>query len=343
MTRILFQTLLTILSSVSTFFKINVENAQNVINLHGAESIDPRHKLAAAIRWCAGGSYLDIRLVHCMGRSTIYSCVWQTVDAINAAPELQLVFPWDDDEKLNELEQGFASLSGGRVRGCVFAMDGFAVRIKSPVGVNNPRDYYHRKGMYAIVVQAVVDSNKKFLAASFQAVGSTHDALAFRMSKFYQNLEAGKLDRSNGLCGLTSLFGMGDDAYPNKKYLLTPWPGRDLVGPKDTFNYWQSLLRMPSECSFGGLTTRWGCLWRALGVSVSRVPALVTALMKLHNYVSDEEAIRFQRGDLQHFAKNNHTPCVFVNDGNLSGTELQARRIQRRVETQNQVCCVDFI
>ena len=75
MTRILFQTLLTILSSVSTFFKINVENTQNVINLHGAESIDPRHKLAVAIRWFAGGSYLDIRLVHCMGRSTIYCCV----------------------------------------------------------------------------------------------------------------------------------------------------------------------------------------------------------------------------------------------------------------------------
>ena len=125
---------------MSTFFKINVENLQNVINLHGAESIDSRHKLAVVIRWFAGGSYLDIRLVHCMGRSTIYSCVWHTVDAINAAPELQLVFPWDDDEKLNELEQGFASLSGGRVRGCVFVMDGFAVRIKAPVGVNNPRD-----------------------------------------------------------------------------------------------------------------------------------------------------------------------------------------------------------
>ena len=212
-----------------------------------------------------------------MGRSTMYVCVWEAVDAINAAPQLKLRFPWDDEVGLRKLEQGFAALSGGKLRGCVFAMDGFCVRIKAPVGVNNPRDFYNRKGMYAVVVQAIVDSEKRFLAASFQAVGSTHDSLAFKMSKFYENLEAGKLERANGLCGLTSYFGMVDDAYSNKKYLLTPWPGRDLSGPKDTFNYWQSRLRIPSECSFGDLTTRWGCLWRALGVSVSKVSVYVCA------------------------------------------------------------------
>ena len=36
------------------------------LNLFNCAPIDPRHKLAAALRWCAGGSHLDIRLVHGM-------------------------------------------------------------------------------------------------------------------------------------------------------------------------------------------------------------------------------------------------------------------------------------
>ena len=279
-----FDDLLHKLGSVAIFFApLGEARKQHIRNLFGVAGIDPRHKLAAAIRWFAGGSYMDIRLVHGMGRSTIFTCVWEAVDAINAAPELALKFPWDDEVQLRKLEQGFAALSGGKVRGCVFAMDGFCIRVKAPVGVNNPRDFWHRKGFYAVVAQAVVDSSKRFLAASFKAVGSTHDSLAFKMSKFYEILESGKLDREIGLSGLTSYFGMGDDAYCNKKYLLTPWPGRDLSGPKDSHNYWQSRLRIPVECSFGDLTTRWGCLWRTLGVPVSKVCVYVYTT---HTFVS---------------------------------------------------------
>ena len=80
------------------------------------------------------------------------------VDAINSSPQLSLKFPWDDEKELMKLERGFASLSKGKVRGCLFSLDGFCVRIHCPRGVVNPRDYYHRKGFYAFVVQAVVDA-----------------------------------------------------------------------------------------------------------------------------------------------------------------------------------------
>ena len=62
-------------------------------NCYGCDPIDVRHKLAATLRWLAGGSYLDVRLVHGMSREMLYACVWQTVDAINASPDMQLKFP----------------------------------------------------------------------------------------------------------------------------------------------------------------------------------------------------------------------------------------------------------
>ena len=63
--------------------------------LYGNSGIDPRHKLAAALRWFAGGSYLDIRLVHSMSVAKMYQCVWKTVDAINASEALSFKFPWN--------------------------------------------------------------------------------------------------------------------------------------------------------------------------------------------------------------------------------------------------------
>ena len=333
-----FNSLLSKCADVSKFFRpLDEQQKRLVRNSYGCEGIDPRHKLGAAMRWCSGGSYLDIRLVHTMSKTSMYECVWQMVDAINKSPDMKLSFPWDDEDGLNELEMGFAKLSKGKVRGCVFSVDGFCIRIIAPTNVPNTRDYWHRKGFYAIVVQAVVDSVGHFRSASFQAVGSTHDSLAFKMSQFYANLEAGKLSRSNGIGGLRSFFGMGDDAYGNRKYLLTPWPGRDISRRKDTFNYWQSRLRIPVECSFGRLTHRWGCLWRPLSCCVHKVPSLITALMKIHNMVDSCNPVRILRADLNHFMRTNQTPCVFVNGGGLTGSELHEQRRRRRVETRREV------
>ena len=168
-------------------------------------------------------------------------------------------------------------------------------------------------------MQVTVDSTGKFIGASFKAVGSTHDSLAMKMSKFWELLESGILCRPEGLCGLQSYFGVGDDSYENTEFFLTPWPGRGLEYIKDVFNYFQSRCRIVVECSFGRLTQRWGCLWRALRVPYYKVPALVQALMKLHNLADENRVIRIVRKDLLHFKATHQSPLVFCNDDKLSG------------------------
>ena len=57
----------------STFFCcLNEEQRRLHRCCYGCDPVDVRHKLAAALRWMSGGSYLDIRLVH--GLSRTYTC-----------------------------------------------------------------------------------------------------------------------------------------------------------------------------------------------------------------------------------------------------------------------------
>ena len=52
-----FDSLLSMLASVSDFFKpVDSDKSRFIHNLYGHSGCDPRHKLACAIRWCAGGS-----------------------------------------------------------------------------------------------------------------------------------------------------------------------------------------------------------------------------------------------------------------------------------------------
>ena len=119
-----FQYLLKKCAETSKFFQeASAKSIQSVRKLYSKTGgpIDPRHKLAAAIRWFAGGSYLDIHLVHTMSHQQLYECVWEAVDAINSSDKLQLHFPWDDEVGLQNLERGFSEMSGGKLRVVVFS------------------------------------------------------------------------------------------------------------------------------------------------------------------------------------------------------------------------------
>ena len=87
-----FTFLLKELQDVYQFFR-PVDTKGKVLHrsLYGCDPIDPRHKLAVALRFKAGGSYLDIRLVHGVTIKTLHDCVWAAVDGINAAPKLQVL------------------------------------------------------------------------------------------------------------------------------------------------------------------------------------------------------------------------------------------------------------
>ena len=78
--------------------------------------VPPQHRLAAVLRYFAGGCYLDIEVIHGMTATTLSNTVHQFLTDFasdTSIPEYRLHFPISETSKLSDLEKGFAALTGG--------------------------------------------------------------------------------------------------------------------------------------------------------------------------------------------------------------------------------------
>eukprot|EP00904_Undaria_pinnatifida_P012574 jgi/Undpi1/8447/HiC_scaffold_25.g10914.m1 len=247
----------------------------------GVISVETR--VAIALRFCAGGSYLDLQDVHGVSKTSCYSCFHQVVDAIIECSSKigPMKFPTTGEE-LKKLAAEFEEKSDGQaITGCVGCLDGLNVKTEAPslTDVLTVIRYFSgAKNCYSLNVQAIATAKGRFLCMSCKAPGSTHDWTAYgssQMSGAVDNLPDG-------------YYVLGDAAYPLSDKLLTPYPGKGLDPELDSFNFHLSQLRIKVEQAFGILVKRWGILWKPLRISFDRRPKLIRALFHLHNFCIDE-------------------------------------------------------
>jgi hypothetical protein len=115
--------------------------------------VPPELLLSMALRFLAGGSYLDIYQMHGVGQSTMFHAIPMVCHAI--ATEFPLEFPIDDEDALSEIASQFDKVGQGLLTRCVGALDGIALKIKRPSmnDVGNPKQFFNRKGFHALVLQ----------------------------------------------------------------------------------------------------------------------------------------------------------------------------------------------
>ncbi len=130
-------------------------------------AIEPAIRLGVTLRMLAGGMHHDQMISWCIGRSTVYNIFKDTIHSINCVIAMPGV-PLGDESKLKKLADEFnASRSiANPLYGCVAALDGIAITICKPPDHYVPRNFFCRKGMYALPVQAVVDARYRFLYMS---------------------------------------------------------------------------------------------------------------------------------------------------------------------------------
>ena len=89
--------------------------------------VTPLIKLAATIRWLAGGMYIDICAVFGLSQTTFFhplrGPLWPTIYALDVALADMVVFPTDLDSCTKAAKE-FANYSRNMLQHCVCAVDG---------------------------------------------------------------------------------------------------------------------------------------------------------------------------------------------------------------------------
>ena len=131
-------------------------------------------KLAATLRYLAGGSYLDTCLAFGFHFSTFFrrdGPIWSTIEAIDRV--LTIEFP-QEPEQLQEVLEGFKSQCYGAISGCVMAIDGWVCKTRCPntSETDNQVCFRNRKGCFGLVVLAGCNHRAQFTMVSAKFPGS---------------------------------------------------------------------------------------------------------------------------------------------------------------------------
>ena len=117
--------------------------------------------LACALRYFAGGSYLDITLSHRIGKTDLYHSIWAVIHATNACTTLQFSFLTTSAE-CKSIANEFSHRSKAGFCNCIGCIDGMLVWTEKPskkqcmeVGVDDGKFYCGRKGKFSLNLQAV--------------------------------------------------------------------------------------------------------------------------------------------------------------------------------------------
>ena len=138
--------------------------------------------------------------------------------------------------------------------------------------------YVNRKNEHSINIQAICDSNLKFIDVVARWPGSTHDAFIWRQSGLNQKITSGEVAIVNG-------WFLADSGYPLTHNILTPLLSPNTPGER-RYNSAFLKTRKNIECAFGLWKSRWRSMDRTGGslcYSPGRVCKLVLATMILHN------------------------------------------------------------
>jgi hypothetical protein len=221
-----------------------------------------------------------------ISRIEVFNSVWLIVKAVRLTNELAIAYP-DSYVGQQIIAFEFQQNSSIGINICAGAVDGLLIWTTKPskrdlelLKIGEKKFFCGRKKKFGLNLQAVCDSNRKFLFVELSHPGATSDYLAFARCQLNR-----KLDTKGRpfMCPGLAIF--GDNAYENTSYLVTPFKGAT-SGAKDAFNFYQSQLRITIECAFGMLVHRWGLLRKPMPINISihKTQKLVYCLCQLHNY-----------------------------------------------------------
>uniref|UniRef100_A0A8C2BK42 DDE Tnp4 domain-containing protein n=1 Tax=Cyprinus carpio TaxID=7962 RepID=A0A8C2BK42_CYPCA len=249
------------------------------INTRLRRCICPAERLAICLRHLAtGDSYHSLSYRFQVAWSTVSLIVPEVAKAIwEELVDVYMPVPkesdWQDIAEQFRVNRDFPN--------CIGAIDGKHVRI----------------GTFSIVL--LVDANLCFRIIDVGAYGHGSDGGTLRESAFGRALQEGTLGvpphaiipGAEDLRPLPHTF-VGDEAFPLRRHLMCPYPGRNLCRRRRMFSYCMSQARMVVEQAFGVLAARFRIYHRVMWQHPHNVEVCVKATCVLHNLLRRDAPTR---------------------------------------------------
>jgi hypothetical protein len=131
--------------------------------------ISTKVRLAAALRYFAGGSPHDIMSAFGLSHTAVFDSVWSVVEAVNQLPEFYIEYPNSHTEQKN-IAAGFKKASSVGFSNCAGAVDGVLIWILKPsaedaaaAGIGRKKILCGRKGKFGLNCQAVSEVHGRIL------------------------------------------------------------------------------------------------------------------------------------------------------------------------------------
>ncbi len=201
-----------------------------------------------------GGTYLLTGDKFGVSEALAHRIVREFIDAMIAKYSHKVSFPSGD--ALHQVIKGFESLR--QFPNCFGAIDCTHILISTPC-IADYKGYFDRNKQRSVILQAVVDSQGRFLDVYAGQPGSVNDSRVFAHSDMSDYLHQGKL--SEPVVEISGYnirpYLVGDAGYKLEKFCIIPYPNNELEDPlKERLNFWQSSTRIIVEQAFGRLKGR---------------------------------------------------------------------------------------
>ncbi|KAK7896163.1 hypothetical protein WMY93_021488 [Mugilogobius chulae] len=251
-------------------------------------SIEPKQRLAVALRYLASGdSLMSLSFSYRLGHSTVVESVHMVYAAIERTMLAQCL-PVPTEETWTAVANSF--WTRWNFPNCLGALDGKLVNIVAPA--HSGSQYFDYKKNFSLSLMALVDAECRFLVIQMGDYGRSSDGGVFATSDLGRGMESGTLHVPASVplpgaphLGPAPFVMVGDAAYPLKTYLMRPYAVQNLNHDKRIFNYRLSRARMAVERTFGILSSRWRILLRDINLTPKHVDTLVVAACILHNFL----------------------------------------------------------
>eukprot|EP01018_Ginkgo_biloba_P005223 Gb_27975 [translate_table: standard] len=163
---------------------------------------------------------------------------------------------WPTDlTSLHQIKEGFRLKQG--FPNCCEAIDATHIQMDLPYNESS-FDWYDREHNYSMLVQAIVDSNMRFLDICIGWPGSLNGIRLLRNSSFYRLCEGG--ERLNGHLVSIGTIDMREYIVGDGGYSLLPWFIILFLGvvtnAQKLFNFKLSSTRIVVERAFGKLKNK---------------------------------------------------------------------------------------